>query len=102
MKYLQLQEYLIETSNNTFRIGYGIRNEKTHELIKFFGNLHLYTELKKWKEENPDMLDNGFKLTNELETDGKRTFYFWSSKDVLDVPKNEKDPRDGLKNFSVF
>lgn len=88
MKFLEHLEYLTETKINSFRIGYGIRDTKTHELIKGFHNLHFYKELSEFKSENA--WQKSWKITNELDVDDKRKFTFWGDENtVYDVPKDE-------------
>ena len=101
MKFHELTNYLQESQEMPMRIGYGVRNVKTHELVKFFNNNRLYQELKDWKKENLDMLDKDYKLTNEIEESGKRTFYFWGTDKHFDVPSQEPDPRPSKKNNRI-
>ena len=67
---MNLSQYIdsIITDNKNYRIGYGIRDSKTHKPIKFFSNLHFYQELTKFKtdEQNLKNLEsNTWKITNE-------------------------------------
>lgn len=97
MKFSTLFEE-IDTEKIPGRIGYGIRNAKTHELIKFFSNLHFFKELQKFKTEkdNLEKLNNKeWKITNEKEFQGKRTFTFWDNdKKEYPVSSDEKYPLD--------
>lgn len=89
MNIIEYQEYLKESEIKSFRIGYGIRDSKTHELIKGFHNLHFYQDLKKFKEENA--WQKTWKITNEYDTDDVRKFSFWGDEDKrYDVPKGEE------------
>jgi hypothetical protein len=97
MKFSDLFEE-IDTEKIPGRIGYGIRNAKTHELIKFFSNLHFFKDLQKFKSEknNLEKLNNKeWKITNEKEFQGKRTFTFWDN-DTKELPikSDEKYPLD--------
>ena len=77
-----------------FRIGYGIRNIKTHQLIKFFPNLTFYKELQKFKSENPYLEKNTYQITNEIQNGDLRTFYFWGDnlETHYNIPENESLP----------
>lgn len=89
MKFQDYQEYLKESEIKSFRIGYGIRDSKTHELIKGFHNLHFYQDLKKFKEENAWL--KSWKITNEFDEDGSRKFSFWGDEnEKFDTPKDEE------------
>ncbi len=97
MKFLQLFEEL-DTNKIPGRIGYGIRDAKTHKLIKFFSNLHFYKELQNFKsdEHNLQKLNNKeWKITNEKEFQEKRTFTFWDNDTKeFSVKSDEKYPLD--------
>ena len=97
MKFSTLFEE-IDTNKIPGRIGYGIRNAKTHELIKFFHGLHFFKDLQKFKsdENNLEKLNNKeWKITSEKEFQGKRTFTFWDN-DTKEFPihSDEKYPLD--------
>lgn len=81
MKFSELFEEL-DTDKTPGRIGYGIRDAKTHELIKFFHGLHFFKDLQKFKTEKDveEKLNNKeWKITNEKEFQGKRAFTFWDN-----------------------
>lgn len=87
MKFSRLFEE-IDTEKIPGRIGYGIRDSKTHDLIKFFHNLHFFKDLQKFKYEkdNLEKLNKKeWKITNEKEFQGKRTFTFWDN-DIKEFP----------------
>lgn len=97
MKFSRLFEE-IDTEKVPGRIGYGIRDAKTHDLIKFFHNLHFFKDLQKFKSEkdNLEKLNKKeWKITNEKEFQGKRTFTFWDN-DSKEFPihSDEKYPLD--------
>ena len=87
MKFSDLFEEL-DTDKIPGRIGYGIRNAKTHKLIKFFHGLHFFKDLQKFKsDENTleKLNKKEWKITNEKEFRGKRTFTFWDN-DTKEFP----------------
>jgi hypothetical protein len=101
MNFSDLLKETLDTNKIPGRIGYGIRNAKTHELIKFFPNLHFYQDLKKFREDksNLEALEKSiWKITNEKEFQGKRSFTFWGKEDEeFPVKKDETYPLDNVK-----
>jgi len=92
MKFQDHIQYLTETEEMTFRIGYGVRDAKTHKLIKFFNNLKFYQELKQFKteEENAKNLEQKkWKITNELQDKDLRFFEFWGDSKRFPITKDE-------------
>lgn len=92
MNFQEHIQYLTETEEMTFRIGYGVRDAKTHKLIKFFNNLKFYQELKQFKtdEENAKNLEQKkWKITNELQDKDLRFFEFWGDSERFPITKDE-------------
>ena len=101
MNFIEYQEYLKETEIKSYRIGYGIRDTKTHELIQGFHNLHFYQDLQKFKEENA--WQKSWKITNEYDTDDVRKFSFWGDDDKrYDVPKDEEVKYRSKGNTNLY
>jgi len=98
MNFLNHILYLNESENMTYKIGYGVRDVKTHTPIKFFSILHFYSELQEFKKQemNSDNLNSGkWKITNELKKDDSRYFEFWKSDKIYPITKNEPEIKLG-------
>ena len=101
----KLYRKLMEESEYKFqglsKIGYGMRNKNTHELLKLFSLNHSYTEMKEWNATHEEEIKSGEWIeTTELEEDGKRKFKFWNSDKIYDTPQGEKDTRKHLMKLS--
>ncbi len=89
-------QFLNETLETPSRIGYGIRDTKTHELIKFFKNLSFYNELKDFKSDLKNIYKlnkKEWKITNEFQHNLDRSFEFWGEDKRYPITKNENDVR---------
>lgn len=92
MSFLNFLQTLNENIKNGI-IAFGVRDVKNHDLIKTFPLHHLYTELKKFKENegNDKKFESGeWKLTNELELDGLRKYQFVGDSEKHLVKSSEK------------
>lgn len=99
MKFLEFMQQLTEEEKSG-KIGFGVREKNSNKLIKFFSLHHLYTELKKFKETEENLLNlNSGKwfLSDEYEIDGKRFFSVMGKFEKTPANNDENGPKKPLK-----